>query len=274
MSTYRRASNDSPQPAARTAGMLWLVCIVTSIVGFVATNGLIVRDDAAMTATNIMANEWLFRLGFVANLVSGISYLGVTALLYHVLKPAGRSLSFAAAVFGAAGVAVGGVAFLAHIAPLLLLSGNQYLAVFPAIQLQALALLALKLETQVFSVGMVFFGIQCLLAGCLIVRSTFLPRVLGALLASGGVSYVIVSLAGFLAPRSDARLLPLVMPIALLGEGSLTAWLLAKGIDVDRWRQQAIAHGELTGRGELASSAGRVQVVVAARTPTAAPSPQ
>lgn len=146
MSTHDLAFHDSSQPHARTAGMLWLVCIITGTLAFAANNGMTVRDDAVITATNIVANEWLFRLGFVANLVSALSYVGVTALLYHVLKPAGRSLSFAAAAFGVAGVAVGGVAFLAHIAPVMLLSGNQYLDVFSASQLQALALLALKME--------------------------------------------------------------------------------------------------------------------------------
>lgn len=80
-----------------------------------------------------------------------------------------------------------------------------------------------------------------MLVGILIVRSTFLPRVLGGLLAVEGSGYIISSLATFLAPAVGARLMPFIIPLALLGEGSLTVWLLAKGVNEQRWREQADA---------------------------------
>lgn len=235
----KRIAAASPQLEARAAGTLWLTCIVTSVLAFAAWSSLVVRDDAVITASNILANESLFRLGFIADLISGASYVGVTALLYYVLKPAGRSLSLLAASFGLCGVAVGGVAFLCHLAPLVLLHGEQYLGAFTTSQLQAMALLALKLQAQFFSIGMVFFGIQCVIVGCLIVRSTFLPRALGVLLALGGSSYLFFSFANFLAPPFGARLTPIIMPIALVGEGALTAWLIVKGVNVGRWQEQS-----------------------------------
>src|SRR6266516_3493391 len=112
---------------ARAAGGLWWLCIVAGIVGFVAGAPLIVANDAAATAANILANESLYRLGFAANLISGLSYVGVTALMYHVLKPVSRSLSLLAAFFGLAGVAIGGVAWVSNVVPLVLLHGDQYL---------------------------------------------------------------------------------------------------------------------------------------------------
>jgi hypothetical protein len=229
----------SPRLKARVAGGLWLTCIVTAIFGFVAGSSMIAAGDAAATATNILAHESLFRLGFAADLISGLSYLGVTALLYYLLKPAGRSLSLLAAFFGLAGVAIGGAGNLNQLAALLLLRDDHYLTALPTSQLQAMALFALNLRLQVFNIGMVFFGIQCFLAGCLIVRSTFLPRLLGVLLAMGGASYVIVSFANFLAPPFGVRLTPLIMPIALVGEGALTIWLIAKGVNVQSWNEQA-----------------------------------
>lgn len=234
----------SPQLKARIVGALWLTCIVTGIFGFVAGFRLIAPDNAAATAANILANELRYRIGFVADLLSGASYVGVTALLYYLLKPAGRSLSLLAAFFGLCGVAIGGVAWVNQLAPLVLLHGGQNVSAFTTSQLQAMALIAFKLRLQVFSIGMVFFGIQCFLAGCLIVRSTFLPRPLGVLLSIGGSSYVIVSLVNLLAPALGARLAPFIMPIALIGEGTLTVWLLAKGVDVQRWKEQASAAAE------------------------------
>jgi len=229
---------ESPVRRARIAGGLWLLCIVAGVGGFIAGGPLIVANDAAATAANILANESLFRLGFAANLISGLSYMGVTVFMYYVLKPVSRSLSLLAAFFGLAGVAIGGVAWVSNLAPLSLLHGDQYLGAFTSSQLQAMALVALKLQTHVFFIGMVFFGIQCISIGYLVARSTFLPRVLGVLLAIGGTCYVIASFANFLLPLG-ARLVPFVVPVALIGEGSLTVWLLVKGVNEQRWYEQS-----------------------------------
>ena len=229
---------ESPVLWARLAGTLWLLCILTGVAGFIAAGPLIVANDAAVTAGNILAKESLFRLGFVANLTSGLSYVGVTALLYYVLRPVSRNLSLLAAFFGLAGVAIGGISWVSNLAPLILLHGDQYLSAFTTSQLQAMSLFALKLQTQVFFIGMVFFGIQVILIGCLVTRSTFLPRILGILLALGGTCYVIASFASFLLPLGT-RLVMFVMPVALIGEGSLTVWLLVKGVNRQRWKQQA-----------------------------------
>ena len=83
---------------------------------------------------------------------------------------------------------------------------------------------------------MVFFGFQIASVGYLILRSTFLPRIIGGILVLGGASYVIISFAKFVAPAVGAQLSPLVIPTAILGEGALTLWLLFKGVDVEKWR--------------------------------------
>src|SRR5947208_4438632 len=233
----------SPCSKARMAGGLWWLCIVAGIIGFVAGGPLIVANDAAATAANILAKESLFRLGFTADLISGLFYVGVTVFIYYLLRPVSRSLSLLGAFFGLAGVAIGGASWVIHLTPLLLLRGDQYLAAFTTSQLQAMSLAALKLQLQVFPIGMVFFGIQCISIGYLVARSTFLPRLLRTLLAIGGTCYVIVSFASFLAPSFGPHLVPFLIPIALIGEGLLGGWLLVKGVNVQRWNEQASLHG-------------------------------
>jgi len=233
----------SPRAKAIAAGGLWWGCIISGVVGFVVGVPLIVANDATATATNILAKESLFRLGFVADLISGLSYVGVTAFIYYLLRPVSRSLSLVGAFFGLAGVAIGGGSWIIHLTPLLLLHGDQYLAAFTTNQLQTLSLAALKLQMQVFPIGMVFFGIQCISIGYLVARSIFLPCMLGVLLAIGGTCYVIVSFASFLAPSFGPHLVPFLMPIALIGEGLLGGWLLVKGVNVQRWNEQASLHG-------------------------------
>jgi hypothetical protein len=236
-------TESSPRAKARAAGALWWVCIISGMVGFAAGAPLVVANDATATATNILAKESLFRLGFVADLISGLSYVGVTAFIYYLLRPVSRSLSLLGALFGLAGVAIGGASWVIHLTPLLLLHGDAYLTVFTTSQLQAMSLAALKLQAHVFPIGMVFFGIQCISIGYLVARSTFLPCILGVLLAIGGTCYVIVSFASFLAPSFGPHLVPFLMPIALIGEGLLGGWLLVKGVNVQRWNEQASLHG-------------------------------
>jgi hypothetical protein len=238
-----RITEASPRFKARIAGALWLMVILAGGFAFVIGSKMIGRDDAAATATNILASESLFRLGFVADLIAGACYVGVTVLLYHLLKPVSRSLSLLAAFFGLAGVAIGGAISLIRLAPLVLLRGGQYSSAFTTGQLQAMALMSLKVYGQGFLIAMVFFGVQCFLLGYLIVRSTFLPRILGVLLAIGGSSYIISSFATFLSPAFGARLAPFILPAAILGEGSLTLWLLVKGVNVQRWKEQASVAG-------------------------------
>ena len=236
-------SELSPQFKARAAGGLWLLCIISGMAGFVVGAPLIVANDATATAANILAKESLFRLGFAADLISGLAYVGVTAFIYYLLRPVSRSLSLVGAFFGLAGVAIGGGSWIIHLTPLLLLHGDAYLTAFTTSQLQAMSLAALKLQTQVFPIGMVFFGIQCISIGYLVARSIFLPCMLGVLLAVGGTCYVIVSFASFLAPSFGPHLVPFLMPIALIGEGLLGGWLLVKGVNVQRWNEQASLHG-------------------------------
>ena len=178
-----RIAQASPRFKARMAGGLWLMVIATGTFAFLAGATLIVRNDAVATATNILAAERFYRLGFVADLIAGACYMGVTVLLYDLLKPVSRSVSLLAAFFGLGGIAIGAATSLVRLAPLVLLRSDQYLSTFTPNQLQTMALAALRLYEQAFLIAMVFFGLQCVLVGCLIVRSTFLPRILGVLLA-------------------------------------------------------------------------------------------
>jgi hypothetical protein len=213
--------------------------IITGAFAFFAMSRLMVDGDAAATAANLLASESAFRLALTANLVAGACYLGVTVLLYALLKPVSRSLSLLAATFGLAGVAAGAAASLLQLAPLLLLKEAPYLGAFTPGQLQALAQTFIRVAWQGGGIGMMFFGVQCALIGALIVRSTFLPSLLGVLLGAGGASYVVSSLVSFTAPALGAQLSPFIVPIALIGEGSLCVWLILKGVNVPGWQEQA-----------------------------------
>src|SRR5205823_2743791 len=146
--------------------------------GFISGR-LVVSNDAATTAANIMSHEPVFRLGFTVYLVEMLCQITLTALMYQLLKPVSKSIALLAAIFSLVGCTIKTLARLFYYAPLLVLGGAPYLGVFDAKQLQALALLLLKVNSQAAAIALVFFGLEALLNGYLVFKSTFLPRFLG-----------------------------------------------------------------------------------------------
>jgi hypothetical protein len=233
-----RIVEASPRSLARIAGVFYLLEMLTGGLAVFVVRRLVASGDAAVTATNILAHEPLFRLSFAANLLQFACYIAVTGLLYRLFKPVSRSLSLLAAFFSLVGCAIGAVSCFFQLAPLTILGGAQYLSVFKVEQVQALALMFFKLYVQCFNISFVFFGFYCLLIGYLIFRSSFLPRILGAGMAIAGLGWLT-----FLSPALARDLSPYILA-AGLGEVSLTLWLLIFGVNAQRWKEQAGAAGE------------------------------
>jgi Domain of unknown function (DUF4386) len=235
-----RIAEASPWFKARIAGVFYLLTILTRMfVEIFVRNRLVVSDDAAATATNIMAHESLWRLGFAADIVAFASYIALTALLYDLFKPVNRSLSLVAAFFSLVACVVQAISSLLHFAPLVLLGDARYLRVFTVEQLQALALVFLRLRAAAYhNIGLVFFGLYLLLAGILILRSVFLPRILGVLMILAGLSYVL-----FLSPPLAKSLQPYILVFPGVGQISLTLWLVVMGVNTERWKEQASSAG-------------------------------
>ena len=223
----------SPRLTARLAGLFYLLEMLTGGFAVFVGGRLFASGDAAASANNILTHPSLFQLGFAANLIQFVCYVAVTGLFYRLFKPVNRNLSLLAAFFSLVGCTVGAVSCLFELAPLAVLNGAPYLNVFKLEQLQALALMFLKLYALCFNISLVFFGFYCLLIGYLIFRSSFLPRILGAgmvLAGSGWLTFLLPSLTHYLSPY--------VLAVGI-GEVSLTLWLLAAGVSAERWNDQS-----------------------------------
>lgn len=232
------AIEASPRLWARVAGISYLITIITGVFAEVFVRGsLVVRDNAAATAANLLAHESFYRLGLVADLVMLASYVVVTLLFYVLFKPAGRSLSLLAALFSLMGIAILAVNSLNHLTPLVLLGDAPLLRAFDAPQLQALALAALKLHGRGYSIASVFFGIYCVLIGDLTFRSRFLPAILGVLMAIGGLAYVTGSVTSFLSPALATRLPDLAI-FGGIAELALCLWLMIVGLNASQWAER------------------------------------
>jgi Domain of unknown function (DUF4386) len=222
---------------ARISGVFYLLIFVVGLFAeFLVRGRLIVYSDATATANNILTHPSLFRFGGAADLITLTCDTAVALIFYDLLKPVSRILSLFAMAFRLVFVAIMAVNLVNYFAPLLLLKDAHFLTAFKLDQLQALALISLRLYGTGYDIALVFFGIHCLLTGYLIFWSTFLPRLLGVLMAFAGLGWLT-----FLWPPLANHLQPYVLLPGVLGEGSLTLWLLVIGLNAQRWNERADA---------------------------------
>ncbi len=233
-----RIADASPRVKARIAGVFYVLTGLTSVIGEMVVPGrLVVRGDAATTANAIMAHKLLFELSFSALLIAVACSVALRALFYDLFKPVNKNLSLSAAFVHLVGLPILVFASLLQLAPLVVLGGGQYLSAFSLQQLQTLAYMFLQLNAQAWNAFLAFFGFYCVLIGYLIFRSTFLPRIVGALMAFAGLGYLT-----FLSPQLAEYLSPFNLVPAAFGEGSLMIWRLVVGVNSQRWKEQATAH--------------------------------
>ena len=226
----------SPRTRARLIGVLFLMTMVGGgfAQGFVG--GKLISGSVSATATSIMAHDGLYRLAFAVYLVEMACQIAMTVLFYELLKPVSRTASALAAVFGLVGCTIKTLARLFFFSPLLILGGADYLSIFDPKQLQAVAFLSLRMDYTVETIAMVFFGLATLMKGWLVFRSTFLPRALGLVSVIGGLGWMI-----YLYEPLAHRLQGYIVGIGVLGALATVLWLLVKGVDEQRWKEQAAA---------------------------------
>ncbi|MGB8769622.1 MAG: DUF4386 domain-containing protein [Candidatus Korobacteraceae bacterium] len=234
-----RTVESSLRPRARITGVVYLLYFLTAVLAVFFIRGLVVSSDAAATANNIMAHERLFRLSVAVGLIATALYIAVTVLFYGLFKPVNKTVALLAAFFSLVGCAIQAFGSLFQVAPLVVLEGSPYLSVFKVDQLQAMALMSIKLNVQATYIYLVFFGLFNLLIGYLIFKSAFLPRILGVVMALSGLGWLT-----FLSPSLANYLLTYIEVLGIIAEASLMLWLLVKGVNVERWQEQARAAGE------------------------------
>jgi hypothetical protein len=212
-------------PRARTTGFVYFLSFLFAL-GTLFTPA---------TPNDIRAHEPLFRMEFAVGLIWIALYIAVTALLYSLLKPVNQRLALLAVFFSLVGCIIQVFASVFQLAPLVL-EGSQYLVAFKADQLQAISQMFLDLNAQANNIAVVFFGLFDILIGYLIFRSTFLPRILGALMMVAGLLWMI-----FLYPPLANHVLVVIEAPGFLAELALMLWLFVRGVNVQRWKEQAAA---------------------------------
>jgi hypothetical protein len=227
----------SNKNVARLAGLLWFLSTVTGGLGLLYVRSrVIVSLDAAATAGNIMASEFLFRAAIVSNLSSQVLlfFLGLT--LYQLFREVNKVLARVLLASVMMTVAIAVVNALNSFGALLVLSQAEYLKAFTTEQLNAIAMLFLRLNNSVGQGLLEIFWTPLYFSfGLLVIKSRFLPKILGVLLMLMGVGFAINIFTKFLIPQFyPAMFTQLAMSLGALGGIPTMLWLLIKGAKEDR----------------------------------------
>jgi hypothetical protein len=153
--------------------------------------------------SQFLVSRKLVIYGDALNVIADAVYVVLALLLYFLFKPVNRNLSLVAALFSLAGCAVG-ILGTYHLAP------------------------------RHFS-PLWFFAPYCLLIGYLIIKSTFLPRLIGLLMVLAGLGWL-----AFLSPPIAKHFSVYIEVVGIVAEASLMLWLLVKGVNEQRWKEQAM----------------------------------
>jgi hypothetical protein len=177
--------------AARIAGSLYLLLIVTSLSAFIYTGALIVSGDATATANNILASETLFRISVIIELAAAIVFLFLVRTLSRLLNSVNKGYASLMEIFVYVSIPISFLSAITQIAGAQLIHGAGFLSVFNQNQLNAIALVFLNLANQISAANSIFFGLWLFPLGILVRRSGFIPKILGILLFINGSAYLV-----------------------------------------------------------------------------------
>ena len=226
---------------ARVTGVVYLLYFATAVLGAVIAPGTGPGGpptDAAANANNILAHENAYELGIAVTVVSTALYVALTALFYVLLRPVNRTLAVMMSFLNLVAMAVVAFGVVLTLAPITVLGGASYLNVFDTKQLQAIALLFLNVGAESGRVALGFAAFFQLVWGYLIFRSTFLPRIIGVLIALAGVGWLT-----YLLPAQPAFVVTATEVLGFASEASLMLWLIVMGVNGRRWQELAAAPG-------------------------------
>ena len=213
--------------AARIAGLLFLLMVLSGLFAELFFRQRIFTDDAAETSARILANPLLYRAGILSDIVMSLSYLLTAMALYRLLSTVDEGQAKAMVLFAAAGSVILMVNVLNEYMPLIYTSAQT--GAFSAAQIGELSRFSFTAYNNGYMIGQVFFALWVLPLGILICRSGFIPKVLGILfLVEAGCGLLSVA-AHFL--LGSAMITNLLLLPGMVAEFAFLFYLLLRGIN-------------------------------------------
>ena len=225
---------NSRKKTARIAGVLYLLIAITGGFGIMyVSSSIIVPEDATSTAENIIKSDFTYRLSIFSNLISQALTIFLALTLSQLFKVVNQKLVKYLVTFVLVAVPISFINVLNLIAAQMLIGGADFLSAFDANQLNSLAMVFLNLYEQGISVVGIFWGLWLFPFGMLIIKSKFIPKIIGVFLIIGCFAYLIDSFISLLFPEFKVAISPIMMIPLAIGEFSTILWLLIKGAKED-----------------------------------------
>jgi uncharacterized protein DUF4386 len=230
---------NSKKRTARVAGLLYLLGAATAPFSLIyLPKALMVPGDAAATASKVRASEMLLRLGILSDLVNSIVFIFVVLTLYRLLKEVDQRHAVLMVILWLVSVPISFVNTLNRLVVLILLSGADFLSGFTQRQIDAVAMLFLKLYGEGTGLASIFWGLWLLPFGILVYKSGFIPRIFGVLLIINSFAYPISAVTWLLLPTYGHTVSQLML-VPETGELWIVLWLLIKGVKDQAPREPA-----------------------------------
>jgi len=222
-------SDFSQRRAVTILRILYPIWAVVGMFGLMyVPSRLIVPDDAATTASNLVSNELLFNAGIVGSLVTQLIHIVVVLVLYELFKPVSKRQAALIVVLGLVGVPIAMFATVGQAAALMIAKGAGTLSAFSADQAQSLMMFFLDLNDQGVLVASIFWGLWLFPIGTLTYESGYLPKLFGHCMIAAGVGYFLGSLGHLLSPIDEGIFFQ-VMDILVFGEIIFMLWFVVRG---------------------------------------------
>jgi hypothetical protein len=230
-----RVADTSQLIAARVAGFFYLLIIIIGVLNaYFIDSKLIVSGNDAVTASNIMANDLLFRIGIASILILYTSVVVLSLALYIILKPVNKNLALLAMLLRSGEAILGAATVLISFIVLLLLNDKGYSTVFETVQLHALAGLFLNVRTAGLDIVLIFVGLGGIVFCYLFYKSKYVPRILAAWGIFTYLSMLILAFVSILLPNHPAIIEIVLYTLGAFFELIFGFWLLFKGINVQQ----------------------------------------
>jgi hypothetical protein len=190
----------------------------------------LVTGDAAATVGRILGDEALYRVGVASDLLSQILFVLLGMSLHSTFRRVQPSNSRLLVGFILAALPFAAVSLSLQVAPLVLLHAKPDYLGFSPEQASSLVLASLTLRSTAMALGSVFWGLWLLPFASAVLKTGFMPRVVGYLLFAAGVSYTAAAFIYILAPELRGAVGLVSLTVAAAGELSAICWLLVKGV--------------------------------------------
>jgi hypothetical protein len=219
----------SKQNTARLAGIYYLIIAITGFYGIMyVPSKIMVKGDAAATMNNLLANEFLFRTGTVANLIDALAFIFLVLTLHRLFKSVNENQAKLMLIFVLVQIPIFFLAEAFNISALMIAKGELMKSI-DITQRQDMVMLFLKTYDYGQMLLETFWGLWLIPFGILMYQSGFMPRLLGILLILGGIGYILEVLAYLLLPDFRLLLSNITTPLYSLAEIGTLLWLLIKG---------------------------------------------